>query len=212
MAKSAIDPSKYSHFPVDPAGTIPVPSSTYEPAGVANEPVAESTFTPSIYSACPGISTAWCHLPSSTAVVDASPPAPSRSPELVIHRIGVAPVAEQPVLQVPGRVCVSPSSTPDAAVVLNHTLNPRLVVELVTTLLLPVAELQELSCDAVVHQISSTGIHELDPLNPVAVAPSPGPVAPRVVFISSAGGFTVVRSSTGTSSAAAVVPDASSSR
>ena len=203
---------KYCQLPVDPLATIPVPSSTYDPAGVANDPDPVATSVPSTYSAFPGISTAWCQLPLSTAAVDVSAPAPSSFPALVIHRIGVAPVAEQPVLQVPGRVSVSPSSTPDAVVVLNHRLNPRLVVELVTTRLLPVAELQELSCDAVVHQISSTGIHELDPLNPVAVAPSPGPAAPRVVFISSAGGFTVVRSSTGTSFAAAVVPDASSSR
>src|SRR6202044_2996879 len=113
------------------------------------------------YSALPGISTAWCQLPLSTAAVEVSAPAPSSFPVLVIHKIGVAPVVEHPVLQVPGRVCVSPSSPPDAALVLNQTLNPRLVVELVTTRSLPVAELHELSDVAAVHQISSIGIHEL---------------------------------------------------
>src|ERR1700722_7655573 len=101
---------------------MPAPSSAYVPAGVAKVPVPEATFAPSTYSACPGMSTAWCHLPSSTAAGDVSAPAPASWPALVIHITGVALVAEQPVVQLPGRVPVSPSSTPDAVDVLNHTL------------------------------------------------------------------------------------------
>ncbi len=63
-----------------------------------------------------------------------------------------------------------------------------------------------------VHQAPSSGIHDDVPLNPVAVTPGTGPAAPGVVFISIAGGFTVVRSSTGTWFAAAVAADGSSSR
>ena len=66
---------------------------------------------------------------------------------------GVAPVSAQPVVQLPGRLVVSPSSTPDAVDVLNHTLKPRLVVELVTMRSLPAAGMQELVCEGVVHQV-----------------------------------------------------------
>jgi hypothetical protein len=114
----------------------------------------------------------------------------------VIHRSGVAFVVEHGV-HPPGKNPVKPSTTPDAVDVLNHTLNPRLVVEGVTIRLLPVAGMHELVV-AAVHHAPSIGIYELDPLKPVALTPATGPDTPSVVFISIAGGFTVVRSLTGT--------------
>ena len=114
----------------------------------------------------------------------------------------------------PGSTEESPSSTPELAVVLNQTLNPSGqgggaawqypadVFDRRTRTDLP----------AVGHHTPSSGIHELVPLKVVAVTPETGPAAPGVVLISVAGGFMVVRSFTGTSLAAAVVPVGSFSR
>ena len=62
-----------------------------------------------------------------------------------------------PVTQLPGRVPVRPSRTPDGVDVLNHTPKPRLVVDGVTMRLLPLTGMQELVA-ADVHQVPSIGM------------------------------------------------------
>ena len=136
------------------------------------------------------------------------PPKPSRWPLLAIHSSG--PLT---VLAPDGTAEVRPSRMPEVAVVLNHMLTPRLAVPFTRPLALFTGiVLHELTTPGVVHHVPSSGIHELVPLNDVAVTPEYGPGTPRVVLNSVAGGSTVVMSLTGIWLAAAVEPVASFSR
>src|ERR1700722_2262228 len=105
----------------------------------------------------------------------------------------------------PGSVPVAPSSTPEVPVVLNQMLSARLGA-VVTTRPLSGIRKHELAVPGVLHHAPSSGIHELLPLNPVAVTPVTGPATPAVVPNSAAGGSTVVRSSTGIWLSAGGVP------
>src|SRR5689334_21857505 len=83
-----------------------------------------------------------------------------------------------------GRAEVSPTSAPEAALVLNQTLTARLPAAVALFSTRPVSAIweHELTWPGVVHQAPSSGMNELVPLNPVAVTPATGPAAPRVVL------------------------------
>src|SRR5260370_42347865 len=88
-----------------------------------------------------------------------------------------------------GKAEVRPSSTPEAVLVLNHTLTARLwAVPLVITRPVSGMLLHALSCPGVVHQPPSTGIPELVPLKEVPGTPGTGPAPPRGGLNSRAGG------------------------
>jgi hypothetical protein len=133
---------------------------------------------------------------------------------LAIHSSGADSVEMQDEPQFDGRAEVRPSSTPDETVVRNHRLSARLCAAPVplTTRPLSLTLTHALICPGVGHQIPSSGTNEPLPLNPVAVTPGTGPAIPGVVFISVAGGSSVVRSSTGIRLRAALAPAGSSSR